>query len=244
MAAIPPDPGLVALAQTAPATQFLGIAIQDLEPAANLTIIDDQDASPDQVGFLAGYLAAVATPEWRVGVISSSDSTEGISQRQGFINGAVFFCGLCRQTYPPFNTYPMFAEAPGNSSPSEWLILADNLITNAVQTVYIPPGVGDDSLLEYLADAGINIIATNSPLTGHQDRWIAIISADYPGVIRSAWSDLLAGQGGSVISAPLTFTDPNFNLFSPGRQNLVEKMLAELSSGYIDTGVVTPPGSQ
>ena len=244
LAAIPPDPGLAALAQTAPATQFLGIAIQDLEPAANLTIIDDQDASPDQVGFLAGYLAAVATPEWRVGVISSSDSTEGISQRQGFINGAVFFCGLCRQTYPPFNTYPMFAEAPGNSSPSEWLILADNLITNAVQTVYIPPGVGDDSLLEYLADAGINIIATISPLPGHKDRWIAIISADYPAVIHSAWSDLLAGQGGSVISAPLTFTDPNFNLFSPGRQHLVEKMLAELSSGYIDTGVVTPPGSQ
>ena len=121
LAAIPPDPGLAALAQAAPATQFLAITIPGVEPAANLTVIHDQEAGPDRVGFLAGYLAAVATPEWRVGVISSNDSDQGIAQRQGFLNGAIFFCGLCRQTYPPFNTYPMFVEAPACSSPSEWL---------------------------------------------------------------------------------------------------------------------------
>jgi hypothetical protein len=237
LAAIPPDPGLAAIAGAAPATQFLGIAIPGLEPAANLTVIDAQGISPDKAGFLAGYLAAVATPEWRVGIISSSDSSAGIAQRGGFLNGAVFFCGLCRQTYPPFNIYPMFAEAPGNSSPSEWLALANTLIDSAVQTVYIPPGVGDDSLVEYLAEAGINIIATRSPLPGLKERWIAIITADFPLVIRSVWPDLIAGQGGSVLSAPLTFSDPNYNLFSPGRQHLVEKMLAELSTGFIDTGV-------
>jgi hypothetical protein len=91
--------------------------------------------------------------------------------------------------------------------------------------------------VEYLAEAGINIIATRSPLPGLKERWIAIITADFPLVIRSVWPDLIAGQGGSVLSAPLTFSDPNYNLFSPGRQNLVIKMLAELSSGFIDTGV-------
>ncbi len=131
----------------------------------------------------------------------------------------------------------MFAEAPENSSPQEWLALADTLIDNAVQTVYIPPGVGDESLVEYLAEAGINIIATRSPLPGLKERWIAIITADFPMVIRRVWPDLIAGQGGSVLSAPLTFSDPNYNLFSPGRQHLVEKMLAELSTGFIDTGV-------
>jgi len=244
LAAIPPDPGLYALAQSSPATQFLGIAIPALEAAPNLTVIDDQGTSPDKAGFLAGYLAAVATNEWRVGVISSSDNNAGVAQRDGFLNGAVFFCGLCRQTFPPFNTYPMFAEAPENSNPSEWLALADILVNNAVQTVYIPPGVSDESLLEYLADAGINIIASTSPLPGLKERWIAIITADYPLVVRSTWPDLIAGQGGGVLSAPLTFSDPNYNLFSPGRQHLVEKMLAELSTGFIDTGVENIPGSQ
>jgi len=138
----------------------------------------------------------------------------------------------------------MFAEAPENSNPSEWLALADILVNNAVQTVYIPPGVGDESLLEYLADAGINIIASTSPLPGLKERWIAIITADYPLVVHSTWPDLIAGQGGGTLSAPLTFSDPNFNLFSPGRQHLVEKMLAELSTGFIDTGVENIPGSQ
>ena len=237
LAAIPPDPGVAAIAGAAPATQFLGIAIPGLEPAANLTVIDAQGISPDKAGFLAGYLAAVATPEWRVGVISSSDSSAGIAQRKGFLNGAVFFCGLCRQTFPPFNTYPLFAEAPENSSPQEWFSIADTLIDSAVQTVYIPPGVGDESLVEYLADAGINIIATTSPLPGLKERWIAIITGDFPQVIHNVWPDILAGQGGNVFSAPLSFTDPNYDLFSPGRQDLVKKMLTDLSSGYIDTGV-------
>lgn len=243
LAAVGQDPGLAALAEKSPNTQFLSINIPGIEPASNLTVIDDQEISPADVGFVAGYLAAVASPEWRVGVISSSDSPTGIAQRQGFFNGVVYFCGLCRQTYPPFNTYPMYVEAPSTSTPSEWLVLADTLINNAVQTVYIPPGVGDESLQQYLADAGLNIIATTSPPPGYKERWIAIINADFSSVIRTIWPDLMSGQGGNTFSAPLTFSDPNYNLFSPGRQHLVEKMLVELSSGFIDTGVANTSDS-
>jgi hypothetical protein len=241
LAAIPPDPGLVELAQGAPATQFLGVTIPGLEPAANLTIIDDQQSTPDKIGFLAGYLAAVATPEWRVGVISSSDSEAGIAQRQGFLNGVVFFCGLCRQTYPPYNTYPMFAEAPENSDSSQWLVLADTLIDNAVQTVYIPPGVGNQALIDHLVAADINLIGTTSPLLGVEDHWIATITADIDEAIKNAWPGLMEGKGGGNIPAQLTFIEPNYNLFSPGRQHLVEKMLADLSAGFIDTGITDSP---
>ena len=241
MAAIPPDPGLVQLAQDSPATQFLGITIPGLEPAANLTIIDDQQSTPDKIGFLAGYLAAVATPEWRVGVISSSDSETGIAQRQGFLNGVVFFCGLCRQTYPPYNTYPMFAEGPTNSDSSEWLVLADTLINNAVQTVYIPPGVGNQALIDHLVAADVHLIGTSSPLLGVEDHWIATITGDINGAIKNAWPGLMEGKGGESIPAALSFTEPNYNLFSPGRQHLVEKMLADLSAGFIDTGITNSP---
>lgn len=243
LAAVGQDPGLAAMAETSPFTQFLSINIPSIEPASNLTVIDDQEISPADVGFVAGYLAAVASPEWRVGVISSSDSPAGIAQRQGFVNGVVYFCGLCRQTYPPFNTYPMYVESPSTSSPSEWSLLADTLINGAVETVYIPPGVGDESLQRYLAEAGINIIATTSPLPGYKERWIAIINADFSSVIRTIWPDLMSGQGGNILAAPLTFSDPNYNLFSSGRQHLVEKMLAELSSGFIDTGVANTSDS-
>ena len=244
VAAIPPDPGLAELARAAPAIQFLGIAIPGLEPAPNLSIIDTQEISPDRIGFLAGYLAAVVAPEWRVGVISTNDTPEGVSQQQGFLNGAVFFCGLCRQTYPPFNSYPMYVEAPSGSSPQEWQTVGDILIDQAVQTAFIAPGVSDESLIEHLASAGINLIGTVPPPPGLRDQWIATISGDISSALRAIWPDLITDQGGASLPALLTVTHINPDLFSPGRQRLVDNLIVELSSGFIDTGVVTSPGTQ
>jgi hypothetical protein len=232
-----PDPGLDDLAQSAPAIQFLGILIPGLEPASNLTVINNQAIRPDYIGFLAGYLAAVVTPEWRVGTISTSDSTEGTDHRQGFLNGAVFFCGLCRQIYPPFFNYPLYSEAPISSSPQEWVAVADTLIESAVETVYIAPGVGDETLLEYLAAAEINLIGTTPPPSGLLEHWIATITGDVQSAVHAAWPGLIDDQGGATHAAPLTITNINPELFSPGRQHLVEKLISELSTGFIDTGV-------
>ena len=241
VAAIPPDPGLAELAQAAPAIQFLGIAIPGLEPAPNLSIIDTQEISPDRIGFLAGYLAAVVAPEWRVGVISTNDTPQGIPQRQGFLNGAIFFCGLCRQSYPPFNTYPLYVEAPSGSNPQEWQAVGNILIDQAVQTAYIAPGVSDESLLEQLASAEINLIGSVPPPTGLGDQWIATISGDVSSALQAVWPNLITGHGGTSHPLHLTVTHINPDLFSPGRQRLVDNLIAELSSGFIDTGVVTDP---
>jgi hypothetical protein len=239
VAAIPPDPGLAELAQAAPAIQFLGIAIPDLEPAPNLSIIDTQEISPDRMGFLAGYLAAVVAPEWRVGVISTNDTPQGISQRQGFLNGAIFFCGLCRQSYPPFNTYPMYVEAPSGSSPQEWQTVGDILIEQAAQTAFIASEVSDESLFGHLALAGINLIGTVPPPPGLRDQWIATIGGDISAALQAVWPALITGQGGARLPAPLTVTHINPDLFSPGRQRLVDNLISELSDGFIDTGVET-----
>jgi hypothetical protein len=237
VAAVPPDPGLSELAKTAPGTQFLGILIPGLEPADNLTIIHDDEIRPENVGFLAGYLAAVVTPEWRVGMISNNDSEEGYAHRQGFLNGAVFFCGLCRQTYPPFINYPLYAEAPAESNPQEWQAAANIMIENAVKTAYIAPEASGESLFDYLAEAEVNLIGTIPPPSGLEAQWIATISADLSSALRTAWPDLIAEQGGGGIVAPLSVTNINPELFSPGRQRLVEKLITEMSAGFIDTGV-------
>ncbi len=237
LAAISPDPGLADLAQSAPAIQFLGITIPGLEPAANVTVIDDQGISEGDIGFLAGYLAAVVSPEWRMGAMSTSDTPGGLDHRSGFLNGAVFFCGLCRQTYPPFLNYPLYAEAPAASSPQEWQAVADILISNAVESAYVAPGTGDEALLEYLAAAGISLIGSTPPPSELQEHWIATITADISAAVRNAWPDLIAGQGGAEYPTLLTVTEINPDLFSPGRQRLVEKLIDELTAGFIDTGV-------
>lgn len=239
--ALPPDPGLADMAENAPQIQFLGISIPGLDPAHNLSLIDIEGISPDKIGFLAGYLTAVVTPEWRVGALTTSDTADGLAHSQGFINGAIFFCGLCRQTYPPFNTYPLYVEAPSGSDPQEWLSFGGILVNQAVVSTYVSPGADYETTLEYLAENDINLVGVIPPPPGLEDHWIATLSGDIPSAINTIWPDLIAGQGGASLSVPLGLSYINPELLSPGRQRLVENLISDLANGYIDTGVAANP---
>lgn len=238
---LPPDPGLAGLAAEAPDTQFLAIGIPGLAPGANLSLISPGGFPADQMGFLAGYMAAVVTPEWRVGMVGVSDTEQGVQTRQGFLNGVVFFCGLCQQTYTPFYTYPMYVELPVAASQTEWQAAADVLVDKAVRTAFIAPGAGDDELLAYLAEAGVQLIGTSSPPPDAQDQWIASITPDVIPTLIIMWPDLLAGKGGLSQPASLTISEINPELFSPGRQRLVEEMVDNLASGVIHTALQPTP---
>ena len=239
---LPPDPGLVGLAADAPDTQFLAIGIPGLEAGDNLSLISPGGFPADQMGFLAGYLAAVVTPEWRVGMVGVSDTEPGIQTRQSFLNGTVFFCGLCQQTYTPFYTYPMYVELPAAATPPEWQAAADVLVDKAVRTAFVAPGAGDEALLNYLAEAGVQLIGTAPPPPEAQDQWIASINPDIIAPLKAMWPDLLAGKGGLSLPASLTIGDIHAELFSPGRQRLVDELLSKLQAGYIDTSYdqITP----
>lgn len=237
VATLAPDAGIAQLAATHTDVQFLGIGIPDLQATGNLSSIGAGGERPDQQGFLAGYLAAVITDDWRIAAISPSDSTAGQASRLGFINGAIFFCGLCRPVFPPFVQYPQSAEIPGGAGEAEIQAAVDSLVANGVKTVYVYPGTGDGVLMNYLAQAGMNIIGGRMPGEELSERWVASIQTDLPAALREIWPDLVNGSGGQALAIPITITQQNEQLFSPGRQELVEKMLIELIANYIDTGV-------
>ena len=88
---LPPDPGVGALAAAHPDTQFLAVGVPDLEAMDNLSVLGAQGERLDRQGFLAGYLAAVITPDWRVGVIGRADTPSGAAAQAGFTNGAIFY---------------------------------------------------------------------------------------------------------------------------------------------------------
>ena len=235
--ALPPDPGLAALASAAPDTQFLAIGISGLEPATNLSVVGAQGPRPDQQGFIAGYIAAMLTPDWRVGAITISDSAEGRAARSGFLNGAVFFCGLCNQSYPPFYDYPRYVELPASASSAEWQAAANHMIDYFVETVYVAPGAGDPAMLATLAAAGINLIGSGLPSESIQVNWVLSFSSDPLAQVQAILPEILAGNGGQNLPLPLEITQVNPALLSPGKQALVEQVLADLLAGHIDTGV-------
>jgi hypothetical protein len=242
---LPPDPGLERLAASASNTYFLGIAIPNLIESSNLSSISLPANQPDQQGFMAGVIAALVTPDWRVGVISVSDTADGAAARAGFMNGVVYFCGTCRQIYPPFFDdqnqliqYPLFVELPSGATENEWESAADSLLSRAVETVYIYPGAGGESLMTYLAQAGANLVGGTPPVESLTESWVASVMPDPSLSLYSLIQKALQGQEIPRNSSAIHIKYVNQDYLSPGRQKLADTVLADLLAGYIETGNV------
>jgi basic membrane lipoprotein Med (substrate-binding protein (PBP1-ABC) superfamily) len=237
--AVPPDVGLAELVAVAPDTQFVASDIPDLPPAANLTTISTQAGRPDQQGFIAGEIAAMLSEDWRVGAISLSDTTEGRSARSGFVNGVVYFCGLCRPIHPPFYEYPTYVELPATATSAEWQEAANYMVDHAVRSVYVYPQAGDEAMLSILAQAGINIIGGIEPPASVASSWAVSLTSDPITFIQEQVAGLLDGSisGGQTLTVPIQFTNINPSIFTPGKQSLAQQTLSDLQAGYIDTSV-------
>jgi hypothetical protein len=232
---LPPDPGIVDLAAGAPQVQFVAVGIPSLPPAANLSLIGG-DNRYDQQGFLAGVIAAMLTPDWRVGAVSLADTTDGKAARNGFMNGAVYFCGLCQAYHGPIFDYPLYVEIPAGASQVEWQAAVDELVGKAVQTVYVFPEAGEPGMLEALAGAGINIISSGTPPEALRSHWVASLDGAPMPLLLKHLSDLLDGKSFAE-PMPVAMREVNPALFSPGRQALAEKIRLDLLSEMIDPGV-------
>jgi hypothetical protein len=235
-------PNLEALIETAPEADFLAIGIEGLEPASNLTTIGGEGLRYDQQGFMAGYIAALITADWRVGMIGLTGLPEGETAWQSFRMGVRYYCGLCLQTYPPFYEYPLYVGLPSGSTSDEWLSVANTLINQSVETVYVMPGVEDEALFRHLAQSGINILAGRTPpeQTLIQELWVASLRYDPLETFVDYWPDFMAGEVGLSLPVPLSITDANANLLSPGRERMAEEVLVDVLDGYIDPGSELP----
>ncbi len=242
---LPPDPGVVALAAAAPDAHFLAVGIPGLTAGANLSVIDASGGSPDQTGFLAGFIAAEITTDWRVGIITESGTAQGASASQGYANGVTYFCGLCLPAYPPFpaSGYPIVVELPPSAGPADWQAAVTYLSSWQVETAYIVPTLAQEPLLNDLAQAGIHLILPDSPPADLQESWVASLgSGDVLEPVAEVWGKILQGGEAVYVALPLGISGANPALLSPGRQRLAEEMLGDLMAGLIDTGasLVTP----
>jgi len=234
---LPPDPGAASLASASPGVQFLAVGIPGLASGPNLSVVGEQGERYDQQGFIAGVIAAMITPDWRVGVISHSDTPAGKAARQGFLNGTVYYCGLCNAYHGPIFDYPQFVELPSTASPAEWQAAADILLSQAVKTIYVFPGIADPGLLDYLASSGISLLGGGSPPEALRLSWVASLQADPLPAILEALPGLLKGEAAGSLPLPVAITEVNPQLFSPGKQALAERIRLDLLQGFIDTGV-------
>ncbi|HNB52277.1 MAG TPA: hypothetical protein PK530_10060 [Anaerolineales bacterium] len=243
---LPPAPGLEAIIATARDTRILTVGVPNLVQAPNLIAVGTEVSSPANNAFLAGYIAALITPEYRAGAIGLQDSPTAETTPLAFYNGMHFFCGLCRYAVPPFYEYPFYVNLPSTASDIEWRALVDFMRDRAVQTVYFEPGVGGagvEDLYRYAAEQGLYIIGEVKPPEDILDNWlVSMRPPDLEGTYLQYWPQLLNGEMGVVIPMPAQLSDIQTDLLTPGKQRLVLETMADLEAGLIDPlGVVEAP---
>ena len=240
--ALPPYDGLGVLAASAPQARFLAVGFNGLEPAANLSVIALPEDWFVQQAFMAGYMGMVITPDWRAGMIRVN-TPDGELAAQAFKTGSLFFCSspsapgqelFCRPDYAPIYQYPIIAFGEPGTAPDEWPGLGRYMLNQYVDTIFVSPEVESDSLLRFLAQEEVEIIGTAAPLEEIRSQWVASLEFDLFQTFQDFWPDFAAGVDGQSITAPLTITYVNPDLLSPGRQQFIEKMLANLIAGYVD----------
>ena len=234
--ALPPDPGIAALAAAAPQVQFLAINIPEVAAGGNLSVLGG-NSQTDVAAFLAGYTAALITDDYRIGMMIPKDNPDALRALNAYANGMRFYCGSCRPFYFYSWTYPQYIEIPAEEDKTHYNAFADILILQyKVGTIYLHPAIVTTDLETYIGTTGVYMIGTVTP----EERpagWVMTIQPDIIKAIQNAWPDLVSGRGGVTVQSPLGLSDIDPNLLSPGKQRLVEQTLNDLQAGLISTGV-------
>ncbi len=196
---------------------------------------------------MAGYIGMVITPDWRAGMIRVN-TPEGELAARAFKTGALFFCSspsapgqdlFCRPDYAPVYQYPIIAFGEPGTAPDEWPGVGRYMLNQYVDTMFISPEVQSDPLLRFLAQEEVEIIGSAPPLDDLRPQWVASLEFDRYQAFQDYWPEFAAGADAQLITVPLTITHVNPDLFSAGRQQFVEMMLADLIAGYVDYGLET-----
>jgi hypothetical protein len=232
---LPPDPGVVELAALAPQAQFLAVGIPDVPAGKNIMVIGGGGAGPDLAPYLAGYIASMLAEDYRIGMIGEKDSEQSAIAAQAVSNAHTFYCGLCQPVAPPWYNYPVTINIPADTDENQLPAYVDALADKQVLAAYIYPSMSKASLINYMASRGILMIGEVTPPEAARANWVASIQPDWLAAVQKAWPDLTAGKGGLELPSPVTLTNINADLLSPGKERLAQEMLDKLLAGTVNT---------
>jgi hypothetical protein len=230
--ALPPDPGIVALASAAPNVQFLAINMPEVAAGGNISVLGGNSQS-NLAAFLAGYTAALITDDYRIGMMIPKDNPDAIGAFNAYTSGMTFYCGTCRPFYYFQWTFPQYIEIPASEDVNNYDAYSDILMSQyKVRTIYLYPDIATLDLETYIGTTGTLMIGTQTP-EQMPAGWVMTIQPDVVKAIQNAWPQLSSGQGGLTVQSPLGLSDIDPSLLSAGKQRLVEKMLEDLQSGLV-----------
>jgi len=229
---LPPDPGIASLAPSVPGVQFLAVNIPNLTAGGNLSVLAG-DTQVELPAFLAGYVSAMISDEYHIGMIIPKDNVDAQRAFNAFSNGMIYYCGLCRTFYISAIGYPTYIEVPADEVPSRYGGYANVLINDRkVYSIYVYPSLADADFLSYIGTQGVFLIGTSMP-NPRPGGWVMTVRPDTIKAIQTAWPNLIAGQGGQNVQSPLGIADVDPSILTPGKLRLAQETLDGLLAGRI-----------
>lgn len=214
-----------------PEVEFLIVGSAELT-GSNVSVLAAAPEYPWQVGFVAGYTAAVLSSEWRTGALFVEGQEAG-GLPEGYAAGARYYCGLCSPLYPPFVSYPITATVPDGADGQTVAGAIGTLNQSGIQSLFL---VGFDHLATPPADFGALALVGYSDFGGQVPNWwhAAVVSGS-PTDLADLVSGWLQGEaGGSVqVNWTLEILSVDEAVLTPGRLENVKSVLPGLSSGLI-----------
>jgi len=210
----------------------------------NLLIVDENkdfnsqvpvtlfDISPADRIFIAGYLSAIISNDWRVGGLFPSEMINNTSMDQIFQNGVKFFCGRCLPVFGPIVNFPITASVATPEDENGTIQAFGTLSTNKVNTVFIPSPFLFEDLVILLQQTKTTIIS-DSMFDSDRSDWVdyAIIDNLSTLIIERIQNDL---NQESVVVVPVDYSIMTSGEgLSTGKNNFISKLMNDLKNNFV-----------
>jgi hypothetical protein len=227
-----PGLDLAGLAAQNPSLQFIAVDNPDAAPSDNLSVVGDPVEDARRLAFMAGYLAALTSSDYKTGALIPGDLENSEDLAECFVIGARFFCGLCLPKYPPFNRFPQWETLPLENAPGGFEPAVDNMVNLGVENLYLHHSLLSPEIMTYLSEKGVKVISDGQPdvLRGN---WMGTLIVDPAPGLTAIWSDVFSGTGGFKQPGSIRLVDLDAGLVSEGRYRLFEETLTDLEAGLI-----------
>jgi hypothetical protein len=193
---------------------------------SNIILPADQ---PLRRAFLAGYLAAIITPDWRTAVLTPDQTIA-----QAFTNGMRYYCGLCRPAFPPFHALPLTQILLSQPAPEQLNLAAQTVIDDRTTLIFIEAGLLNPAVTQSLEERQVSLITTEpeSDTQSFPATWTASIVSDLTPAFIAAWKPALNRSPLDQVIG-LTVVVGHSGEISPGRLALFEETLLGVNQGWI-----------
>lgn len=238
-----PTDDLPAIAARHPEVQFVAVDHPGFSPSENLSLIGEQVEVNQQQAFMAGYLSALISEDYKVAALIPSDVEDSETLTEVFVNGARYFCGDCRPFYPPYNSFPQWETLPIDLSSSDFEATIDALMAKEIEVLFVDGRLASTELFTYLNNWDLMFISDSS-LFFHEwmqlvrNNWAGTVRPDVESALEEIFPLLLEGQGNHDPPVRMVVTSTEEGLISEGRQRVFDEFADDLLNGLISPETV------